>query len=164
MIGIYKITSPKGKIYIGQSTNIKKRFKSYKKSRTSRQPRLFKSMYKYGYKNHCFEVVLECTKEELNNLERHYQDYYNVLGKKGLNSILIAGNGLKAIVSKKTRSKISASGKGRIPVNRKKVVCTSTNKIYISIKECAIQNNISYSHMKAILRGVKKNYTNFKYL
>ena len=31
MIGIYKITSPNGKIYIGQSINIDRRFKSYRK-------------------------------------------------------------------------------------------------------------------------------------
>ncbi len=31
MIGIYKITSPTGRIYIGQSTNMEKRFVSYKK-------------------------------------------------------------------------------------------------------------------------------------
>ena len=31
MIGIYKITSPTGKIYIGQSINLKRRFRDYKK-------------------------------------------------------------------------------------------------------------------------------------
>ena len=31
MIGIYKITNPKGKIYIGQSINIENRFKVYKR-------------------------------------------------------------------------------------------------------------------------------------
>jgi len=31
MIGIYKITSPSNKVYIGQSINIEKRFKSYKR-------------------------------------------------------------------------------------------------------------------------------------
>lgn len=29
MIGIYKITSPSGKIYIGQSGNLEKRLKDY---------------------------------------------------------------------------------------------------------------------------------------
>lgn len=33
MIGIYKITSPSGKVYIGQSVNIKERFKSHLKNR-----------------------------------------------------------------------------------------------------------------------------------
>jgi len=30
MIGIYKITNPEGKIYIGLSKNIEKRFKNHK--------------------------------------------------------------------------------------------------------------------------------------
>ena len=30
MIGIYKIVSPSGKVYIGQSTNIERRWKEYK--------------------------------------------------------------------------------------------------------------------------------------
>ncbi len=31
MIGIYKITNPEGKIYIGQSIDIDRRFKEYKR-------------------------------------------------------------------------------------------------------------------------------------
>jgi predicted GIY-YIG superfamily endonuclease len=31
MIGIYKITNPEKEVYIGQSTDIEKRFKTYKK-------------------------------------------------------------------------------------------------------------------------------------
>jgi len=36
-IGIYKITSPKGKTYIGQSINIEKRFKEHKNSINKKQ-------------------------------------------------------------------------------------------------------------------------------
>ena len=36
-IGIYKITNPKNKIYIGKSKNIEKRFESYKKIQHCKQ-------------------------------------------------------------------------------------------------------------------------------
>lgn len=52
MIGIYKITSPSGKIYIGQSVNIERRFLDYKKSLKKSQIKLYNSIKKYGkFKN-----------------------------------------------------------------------------------------------------------------
>jgi hypothetical protein len=44
MIGIYKITSPLKKIYIGQSINIENRFKGYKKSLKKAQIKLYNSI------------------------------------------------------------------------------------------------------------------------
>lgn len=53
IIGIYKITSPSGKIYIGQSRDLDKRLKSYKcgSSKTKGQPKLYNSFEKYGIDN-----------------------------------------------------------------------------------------------------------------
>ena len=51
MIGIYKITSPTNKIYIGQSTNIENRWNDYYKMiRCKRQTRLYNSLKKYGFR------------------------------------------------------------------------------------------------------------------
>ena len=65
MIGIYKITSPSNKVYIGQSVNIQKRFRDYKSLKRSikQQPRLYNSFVKYGVNNHLFEILSECTKK-----------------------------------------------------------------------------------------------------
>ena len=66
MIGIYKITSPTNKIYIGQSTNIKQRWNDYNKMiRCKRQTRLYNSLKKYGPKNHIFEILEECSESQL---------------------------------------------------------------------------------------------------
>lgn len=86
-IGIYKITSPKGRIYIGQSTNIVKRFAYYEKGYCKGQPRLLNSLKKYGYSNHDFSIIEECCVERLNEKERYWQEFYKVLGKKGLNCL-----------------------------------------------------------------------------
>ena len=63
--GIYKITNPKGAIYIGSSKHIEKRFAQYKNLRSNEQHKLRNSINKYGYENHNFEILEEC---ELNLL------------------------------------------------------------------------------------------------
>jgi len=92
MIGIYKITSPSNKVYVGQSINIKKRFNQYeKKQNVSEQKKLYNSFLKYGVENHLFEVIEECDIDLLNERERYWQDFYDVL-KKGLNCRLTKSN------------------------------------------------------------------------
>ena len=92
MTGIYKITSPSKKIYIGQSVDIEKRFRSYKNlSHCKSQIKLYNSFLKYGVNNHIFEIVEECSIELLNDKERYYQDFYNVLNS-GLNCLLTKTN------------------------------------------------------------------------
>ena len=51
IVGIYKITSPTGKIYVGQSCNMKKRFVKYKRLDCKSQSRLYNSLLKYWIKN-----------------------------------------------------------------------------------------------------------------
>ena len=84
MIGIYKITSPSNKVYIGQSIDVENRLKRYKYFVSKKQTRLYYSILKYGYDNHTYEVVEECKVEELNERERYWQDFYDCLNN-GLN-------------------------------------------------------------------------------
>ena len=74
-------------MYIGQSINIEKRFANYSKIyNCNNQTKLYNSFKKYGVENHSFEVVIECKESQLNELERYYQDLYNVIHPKhGLN-------------------------------------------------------------------------------
>lgn len=88
MIGIYKITSPSNKIYIGQSKNLEKRKKAYKYSLAKGQPRLNNSFKKYGYENHTFEIIHFCEIHELCYFERYYQDLFSVELENGLNCII----------------------------------------------------------------------------
>ena len=89
MIGIYKITSPDKKIYIGQSVNLKRRLKDYKANLAKDQKLLNYSFLKYGFKNHKFEIIRICNIEELSVLERYYQILFNCVGSNGLNSLLV---------------------------------------------------------------------------
>jgi group I intron endonuclease len=108
MIGIYKITSPTNRIYIGQSMNIKRRFIQYQSINSSKSmPKIYNSLLKYGPENHKFEVIEECLFEELNERERYWQEYYNVTSKQGLNCMLVNSLEQKQMVSLETRNKIS---------------------------------------------------------
>ena len=83
--GIYKITSPSNRIYIGQSSDLKERFRRYKHLHRSKLlTKLYRSFLKYGIENHKFEIIEECLPELLNERERYWQDYYNVNSKNGL--------------------------------------------------------------------------------
>ena len=107
MTGIYKITSPSKRVYIGQSVNIERRFKDYLKTRCKGQLKLYNSFVKYGAENHVFEVLVLCDKKDLNETERYFQDLFDVLGKKGLNLKLTKASDRSAEHSLETRQRIS---------------------------------------------------------
>lgn len=73
MVGIYKITSPTDKIYIGQSWDIEKRFASYRNRGCNGQPKLSASFKKHGFVNHKCEVIhelpIDVSQDVLNNYE-----------------------------------------------------------------------------------------------
>ncbi len=121
--GIYKIISPSGKIYIGQSINIERRFVKYKYlSKTSEQQALTRSFNKHGVENHIFEIIEECLSENLNSRERYWQDYYNVM-KFGLNCVLTPADGMRMVVSEEIRKKIGDGNRGKkmLPESRQKI-------------------------------------------
>lgn len=111
--GIYIIISPTAKVYIGQSTNIKRRLKSYLVRLGIGQTRLHNSLKKYGVENHFFDIVELCEVEKLNERERYWQDEYNVLGEYGLNCILTQSDAKRLVFSEETRRKISEGNKGK---------------------------------------------------
>jgi group I intron endonuclease len=89
-IGIYKIISPSGKIYIGQSWDIAKRFSKYKSLPSVKSQRiLYNSLLKYGWNNHIFEVIEYCadtiTQKDLDDLEIYYIKVYKDSGHFLLN-------------------------------------------------------------------------------
>lgn len=183
-IGIYKITSPSNKIYIGQSLNIEKRLKSYQKLKCKGQIKLYNSLLKYGYYNHKVEILEICSVDELNDLEIHYIKLYNSC-KEGLNispggylkskeTILKQQNTLKKryssgeLVSKtkgipNPKTSILNSKKiGKLNPNSIKCKCTVTGKVYHCLKEAWLElysNTYKYKTFLQYLRGERKNLT-----
>lgn len=117
-IGIYKITNPKGKVYIGQSENIDFRFLTYKRLKCRAQVKLYHSFKKHGVTNHVFEIIEECDSSLLNDRERYWQEHYDVLDRnKGLNLVLVSCQNKKMVMSQTVKDKIGLAHKGKIIPN-----------------------------------------------
>jgi group I intron endonuclease len=111
---IYKITSPSNKIYIGQAVNISRRKSRYKSFDCKEQTKLYRSLKKYGFENHKFEVIEECAFDHLNIRERYWQEFYETLGINGLNCFYVETNNLPRIVSDETKQRIKQGLVGKI--------------------------------------------------
>jgi group I intron endonuclease len=89
MIGIYKITSPTGRVYIGQSWVIEQRIRYYAGSIQPKQPKLYSSIKKYEWNAHRFEIIHElpfdATQYDMDNLEGLYMSQYKECGVQMLN-------------------------------------------------------------------------------
>lgn len=111
MIGIYKITNPNGRIYIGQTTNHIVRWKKYEKLQCKDQPSLYASLKKYGWEKHMCNIIEECLADDLDKKEIFWGEYYGVLSNKHLNNRLGRGHG--SYDSEETKLKKSICHKGR---------------------------------------------------
>jgi len=86
---IYKLTSPNGKTYIGQTVNKKQRKYHYNSGDFKQQTKLWNSVSKYNWNPaETYEIIEECLcgvdKEILNKRETYWIDHYNSF-KSGLN-------------------------------------------------------------------------------
>ena len=109
--GIYKLTSPSGKVYIGQSTNIKGRISFYKGEHCILQRHLYNAIKKHGWDNFTIEILWSTNTPEkardihkvLDALEIAYIKFYNSI-ENGYNLMTGGSNGGH---SKETREKMS---------------------------------------------------------
>lgn len=113
MIGIYKITNPKGKIYIGQTIDFERRLYQYQKLNCKEQPKLYNSFKKYGIENHTFELIQQCTINNLTILERFYQEMFKSTENNNLNCFLVTTIDKTGKHSEETKIKMSQSAKGK---------------------------------------------------
>ena len=103
MIGIYKWTSPSNKYYIGQAVNLERRKKEFltnplKYNYTSENSAIDRARKKYNdFNKWKYEVLIECTFEDLDQLEIYYINLFNSTNSKiGYNSTK-GGDGSKGI-------------------------------------------------------------------
>jgi group I intron endonuclease len=113
MIGIYKITNPKGKIYIGQTIDFERRVYQYRKLNCNEQPKLYNSLKKYGFDNHTFELIHECQIGNLTILERYYQELYKTIENDNLNCFLVTTADKSGRHTEETKRKMSEAAKGK---------------------------------------------------
>lgn len=110
--GIYKITSPSGLVYIGETKNLKKRCLSYLSlNKIKGQRAIYNSILKYSADRHKIEILELCDEEFLLERERYYQEIYDSV-ENGLNCFYTSTFNKKKIWSEKTIKKMSDNQKG----------------------------------------------------
>lgn len=128
-------------IYIGQSKDIFSRWSNYKTSGCKSQPKLMASFLYYGTKNHIFEVIEECERDQLNYRESFWQTFYEVKGDMGLNCVIVLG----CKNSKTTRAE--------------EIINIETGIFHYSVKEASETYGIKNKNLSNFLNGRVKNKT-----
>lgn len=146
MIGIYKITNTtNGKCYIGQSRDIEARWAKHLSAyKSSPEWELYRAFKKYGIGAFSFEVIEECTIEELNEREIYWIAHFDSFNN-GYNMALggEACNG----TNDKVVYQYDLSG--------------NFIKEYKSAHEAARENNIQFTNICKVCRGERKTAGGF---
>lgn len=157
--GIYKITNPEGKVYIGCTSDLERRIKDYERGNIKTQPLILESWRKYGWGSHTFEI-LEYTKDLILK-EKYYIKKYDSY-HKGLNGNR-GGNGVKKHTLN-TRLKMSIAGKKnkgkRAISHRKGKELSKEHSLNISMAKKGIPSprkgkKLSEEHILNISKGKK---------
>lgn len=113
IVGIYKITSPSGKIYIGQSWDIQKRWNSHKVKKKG-TPKLISSFIKHGFDKHVFEILHELPHDvDQGILDEYEKTYIHLHKKSGYELLNLQDGGRGGRHSKESRLKMSKSQKDK---------------------------------------------------
>lgn len=142
------------KLYVGQTTNPKKREYTHFSTSGSRCYALQNAIKKHHVENFYFILLESCdSKESLDVREKHWISRLDTIAPNGYN---LKSGGSRGIVSEETRSRMSSSQKGRVisESHRKKISeswnkrerCLSEetkNKIRTSLKES--KGNLGWS-------------------
>ena len=110
--GIYKWTNKlTNDIYIGQSVDLAKRFRSYLNLNYLNNRKtlvISRALIKYGYSNFTLEILEYCDSDNLTEREQYYFDKLN----PKYNTLKLAGSSSGHKLSEETKEKISKSLKG----------------------------------------------------
>lgn len=77
---IYKLTSPSGKIYIGQAQNMRERFRNYRRPRASQY--LLHAIQKYGLENNHQEIIIGSFEESSFSIDQSSSVIFDILRSK----------------------------------------------------------------------------------
>ena len=146
MIGIYKITNKvNGKCYVGQSRDIEARWAKHLSAyKSSPEWELYRAFKKYGIAAFSFEVVEECTIEELNEREIYWIAQYDSFNN-GYNMTL----GGEACNGTNDKAVYQYDLSGQFV------------KEYKSAHEAARENNIQFTNICKVCRGERKTAGGF---
>ena len=165
--GIYKLTSPSGKIYIGQSINIKDRLKEHKgdakKCFSGKMgkviTKLRASFQKYEWSQFNKEIIEICSPEQLNEKEIYHISLYDSF-ERGLNST--TGGNSKFYRSIETKQKLRNLQLGKYGGNQAMAFYIDDVR-YLSILDAATKLKIPMKTIHNRLNSVNQKYSNYIY-
>ena len=168
--GIYLITNKvNGKQYVGQSVNCLSRWNNHCGKKSVNMV-VGRAIQKYGVENFRFEVLVRCSRGDLNALERFY---INNLGTQIPNGYNVDKGGKTTERTEDIKHRISASMLGMAKTkehkeNAKKALIASRNRIYQIYKDGELvtevdnltgwckDNNYSVQNFFKVLKGERK--------
>lgn len=101
---IYRLLSPSGKSYVGQSIDFNRRLIEHKNYKKKSLPKLYQAIKKYGIENFSIEILEICEPELLNEREVYWINHYDSCNN-GYNCTTGGQSFFKR--SKETREKLS---------------------------------------------------------
>jgi group I intron endonuclease len=148
---IYKITSPSGKIYIGQTFNFERRMSSYRSGYCKNQKILFRSLIKYGFENHKVEIIDNSDSiKELLNLEKFYIELFNSYNSENGMNLTRGGDGCNIDQhSEETKLKIS---------NTKKNSPKTEKQILANLRSFGVKHTDERNLKKSISQGGENHW------
>ena len=158
MACVYLHKTPNGKVFYVGIGNSKRR--AYAKTDRNR---LWKNVVnKYGYE---VEIIYEnISREEAQRIETYLIYFYGrrILGTG--NSVNFTDGETNGKGYKHTNEALEKISKNNAKTKSKKVIDTSTGKIYNCLKDYAREHNIKYGGIRAKLNGQNPNNTTLKYI
>lgn len=155
---LYKITNPKGRIYIGQTVNPLNRFKVYERNAIPNQHRLKSSISKYGWYAHTTEIITTVSESSSNFAEQYLIAYYNSTGKDGMN--ILFGGSIKKTPEMNRNHSVKMTGKTK-PQEFKDFISKMMRGN--SYAKGAVRTEEFKKNASLKLRGIKRNSDKYKH-
>lgn len=177
---VYTHTSPSGKVYVGQTVNIKNRwgtngehYKTKKKDGSFIQPNFARAIVKYGWENFEHKIILEhVSKSEADYAEKYLIKWYKLHNMSYNCTDGGEGTcGIHRVYSEEERKKISErvsknppmKGKHHTPEAMAKIIAANRNRVYTLEQKAEISKKISLANKgKKMSEEAKKKQSEYK--
>ena len=172
---IYTHTSPSGKVYVGQTVNIKRRwgyngehYKNKKKDGSYIQASFARAIDKYGWDNFKHEIILEgISKSEADYAEKYLIRWYKLHGisyniteggEGTLGAVQVFTPERRAAISEFMRHHHPMKGKHHTPETMAKIIAANRNRVYTQEQRAAMAERARRIHIgrKASEKAKKK--------
>lgn len=153
------------KVYIGQTINAKKRWKSHKvKAKRCRFP-FERALIKYGFNNFDFQVIATCkTQEDANYTEEELIKQYNSLIENGKGYNVMAGANASPWTQgmRDTMSRIAIAGNygAKLAISGQATRFTEPNATSFQVGHKGIRKNYSKKITDAEIEDIKQRIAN----